>query len=694
MPERVLLRKGGRLGAAFVLSILPSLAAAAQEPETSAVRALQTRGMKADVAALIMSGQEGGTLPLDVLALPLADDGDKARVPLLLEIDGRALASDDARRQRLEIFAYALARDGGLKDVLMQAFEVDRDRLPPGRAEQGLKFFGAMELAPGSYTLRVLARDAGSSSVGIRSLPVTVPGPEAGPSLSPPILADSRDTRLLLRAPGESAAAAESALKPVLPGTDLPAARPIIRPGEERTFRLVAHHLDEASSQLVAELTDAQGRKVAELPSRVQSYSAPAASGGFRVLTASFEPGRLEPGEYRLRVVAEGPGDARVESAALPVVVAGARRDAGTEMAAAPPIEKIVRKPRKSRLRKRQEAALAKSLSAAYGKALEMLASGQPEAALEAVLKLEQDAIASKRIEALDVLRRVENDTFRRIASKDPESLEPVMLLQFRLYCEARRQVDTLLSTHARNMMLRFVELYLDENQSPEAEIRAARFLVSLAGELQKGSMVRLSEGLFLRVLELDETNEAALLGLAARHEKIGDYRAAIRYAKTLVDAYPDHGHGRLRLAINLARDGKGRAARRHLQQIIETNHDRWILSLAYQELARFYLEKNLLDEAEKILREGLERLPGEEKLYVALAFVFDARQQPARAQEVLAELARQPARDEGSARHRYTRYPSEALAKTRRLLDLDAQARLPDLLAVLASANRLEGLL
>ena len=44
-----------------------------------------------------------------------------------------------------------------------------------------------------------------------------------------------------------------------------------------------------------------------------------------------------------------------------------------------------------------------------------------------------------------------------------------------------------------------------------------------------------------------------------------------------------------------------------------------WLLSLAYQELARIQLSDRLFGPGERTLREGLQRLPGDEKLTLLL---------------------------------------------------------------------------
>ena len=112
------------------------------------------------------------------------------------------------------------------------------------------------------------------------------------------------------------------------------------------------------------------------------------------------------------------------------------------------------------------------------------------------------------------------------------------------------------------------------------------------------------------RVLNLDASNETALLYLGASAERTSDYPMAIEYFDQLVTAYPHHGQARLRLAVNLLRDGRKRIARRHLESLVEGQHRSWILSLGFQELARLMLRDNDLEGAITLLRQAIERVP------------------------------------------------------------------------------------
>jgi len=100
--------------------------AAAQPPTaTEAVRVLQPPGVRAEAVALILSGQEGGSVPVQLLAVPTVVGTDATRVHVEVEIDGPALLDLERDPLRLELFVYALAEGNALRGSILRAFEID-----------------------------------------------------------------------------------------------------------------------------------------------------------------------------------------------------------------------------------------------------------------------------------------------------------------------------------------------------------------------------------------------------------------------------------------------------------------------------------------------------------------------------------------------------------------------------------------
>ncbi len=259
------------------------------------------------------------------------------------------------------------------------------------------------------------------------------------------------------------------------------------------------------------------------------------------------------------------------------------------------------------------------------------------------------------------------------------------MMLYEWLYREALRTRETLVSTHARTTILKLVQLFLRSSDGAAgSERQAAQALISLGGVVQQAGLVDLSDELFLRALALEAGNEAALLGLAATDERVGDPAAAVAHLEDLLAVAPDHGQARLRMAVNLMRLDRRRAARRHLERLVAGRPAPWLLSLGYQELARHHVSAGRWETAAEVLRAGTERLPQDEKLHLLLAFVHDALARPDEALAVLERLELPRPGTGISARGRYARWPTEAIRRTRDALLATAAAQRADLVAAL----------
>jgi tetratricopeptide (TPR) repeat protein len=224
----------------------------------------------------------------------------------------------------------------------------------------------------------------------------------------------------------------------------------------------------------------------------------------------------------------------------------------------------------------------------------------------------------------------------------------------------------------------------------------AARLLLALASHLAESAPGTLRDRIFRQVLLYDKDEPAAHLYLAAEAEREGRYPDAVTHLEGLLRTHPDDAEARLRLAVSLRRLGKPADADRLLDGLIRGSAaapaiELWVLTLAYQETGRALLVAGRLDEAERSLRDGLQRLPGDEKLLFELASVFDLRNDPAQGSEALAGY--HPVREGAeSPRHRYNRVPTDALDRAWNDLVRSAPESLPALAEALRPAARKGG--
>jgi hypothetical protein len=291
------------------LAAAPLIAQPAEPPVSPALRVLRTGGLRVETAALLMSGQEGGTIPLATLVLPLPGAGSRSRVAILLEVDGaEAMAGQTTDLLRLEICLYAITAptEGGpggrVAGSRMDTVEIDLSRLGPDLERSGLKYVGELDLPPGEYALRALVRNAGTGEVGLRSIPIAIPDfSQRQDLLLPPLLPEPADAWLVARGAGLASP------PPVFSMDALPSARPILAPSVRTGLRIAAWKLE--GDGLRVEVRRPGGARVAAFPLEMSGREASAIP-GLEILTASFEPKGIEEGVYEIRTVpAEGRGD-------------------------------------------------------------------------------------------------------------------------------------------------------------------------------------------------------------------------------------------------------------------------------------------------------------------------------------------------------------------------------------------------
>ena len=637
-----------------------------------ALRVLSTGGLRVESAALLLSDQEGGTIPFAMLAVPFPGDGDRARVPVIVEIDGtELLVGHDTRLLQMEVALYALGGGGSVLGSRMDTVEVDLDRLGTSVGESGIRYVGELSLPPDSYWIRILVRNLKTGELGLRTTHVKVPSFKKSTGiLLPPAFADpGPDLWVQARATGSTVL---NALAPA----DPPSARPLIAPDEEVSLVIAGWKLPSENLRLqlfrnfVEERIERQ-EKVADLPVRIVNRRQ--GPGDLQIFEATFKTDTLDPGEYDMRVsFPRSQSDIRTEDLSLSTrfvlfpggshgsvwaaLNSGGQQPSGQEARRAEAAPDRRRKPKAGPVRQ------------SYREALALLAAGDPAAAAAAVSKLEGSLLTGKgRYSSEDVVE-IEVGVARDLAKASPRGLEPIFSLHQRLYREAQAARQYLLATHAREVALQLTDVYAATHATPEGRARAASFVLGLAADMLKTAPAGLRERTYQRVLALDEKNAIALLCQAVDHERQGKYQDAVDTLERLVRFHPEHAEGRLRLGINQVRLGRAREGRQLLEELVAGSgvEPRQAL-LARQELIRLFLTQNAFAEAESLVREGLERHPEDEKLTLQLSMLQDLRRDSRGARETLEPMeARKNPAEPVTARHRYNALPIQQLEAIR----------------------------
>ena len=192
--------------------------------------------------------------------------------------------------------------------------------------------------------------------------------------------------------------------------------------------------------------------------------------------------------------------------------------------------------------------------------------------------------------------------------------------------------------------------------------------LSSLAGLLQDANLVSSCRRLFVRALEYDPDNPAALLGLAATFEKYGEYQQALTHLEHLVAVAPELDEAKLRLAVGLNRVGLRRRARELLEGLVESGPNEWVRAVAYEEIGRILLQTGAVAAAAELLEEAMAAMPSRQALRVLAAHAYGRLGMTEQALEHLAAVI--PAgRRALSERLEYDRWPHGELDRIHRRL-------------------------
>jgi predicted Zn-dependent protease len=645
------------------------------------LRAVEPATIDLRTAALIVSGQEGGTIPMAVLVVPAPEPAAAATAAVLIEIDGPGFVAEvlsgakPAAPVDVEVFVYALRHQTEVVDQLARRVTLDWTRQRQLEST-GVQLLAPLRLPPGDYTVRVLARRG--EALGLRGARLSLPGDGDQPSLGPPLFADDEDWSVMLLD--------EGAVLPPPFGLGgeavLPRGFPALVPGGTAEARVAVRRPPHGRWQLQAQWEAAGGVELAaQLPVEIVEESSRSGQVAARISTVAPE---LAEGRYRLRLRLEAEELQGREIVSDPVYVfVDASPAIADEAAASAEPLKLPSGPGSGPRSGPEKAE--REIRARYLEALDLLAADDRDAALAALRSLESAAVEAFAESGLSALELIESRLFLGWPDDAWAAVLPVAVFHADAARQYHRSRRNDLMVHAVRMAVVLASSYAAELETAAAEREAAWLLAGLAGYFAGSGSEKRAAELLEAAAGLRGDDEGTLLGLACLHEKYGRFAAAVEVLRGLVAARPDHPEGRLRLALNLARTGSGDEARRLLRELRrDPSAADWIAVLAHQEEARMLADGGDLREAERIVRAALRRWPGQPTLTIQLAYLLDAGGDLQAARELLATV------DDGerggpAERSLYNRWPDAALAAGRLEVAERARGRLSDLAAALA---------
>jgi tetratricopeptide (TPR) repeat protein len=668
----------------LALALLGIAAARGQEPPTFPVEDLP--GFRAEAAALMLEGVEGGTLPMAILADPektagdndLDESGQSHRVPFAVEVPGPFLL--DAIDQRpgrletteaLELYVYALDTEGAVRAHLARRAELDRiDLTRLDRA--GLKLSAAVQLLPGDYTLRVLVLLPTSRLFGLRSVELTLPAADEF-ALGPPRFPDQCE---------EWIGGAEGP-----PGPADLSARPVLRTKAPVRFSTHRPPQESPDPRFTVQLTASSGERF-ETGAREVPISRELGSVTGSALVLEFTTPDLPAGIYDMTLRMEQGSD-RSESPALETWIVDAEW--------APP---------STATQERCDLTWGRVLAAAAGRAPSLAEEPRAEPSNEPRSKLDRStrlayhrtleelrhqgdtANAARRLAHFEVstldgdprrlgaLSSAERETARGALEHEPRALLPLLILHAEVYREHFRNKHFALATQSRELVLELAAL-VDRPQFEADRSLVAALLIDLGHAVESHGMAWPSRQLLERALELAPRNEAALQMLAYIEEKSGLYEAARERLVSLVGLNAKNMEARFRLAVMLDRTGQRHRCELTLRRILREGADGWLLSLSYQTLARLLGSEGRFADAVSVLEEGARVVPGDHRLLLQLAYGLKRTGRQREAAELLTRIPRRDESRDLGARHRYTAPPDSLLGPCREQLATGFRLRL-----------------
>jgi VWFA-related protein len=272
----------------------------AEDPATRQLQAAET----------IAKGLSGGPLGLRAVAVPYRNGKGLLSLPLVLEVDGRALLAGGASQElKLEVFGYALDAAGRIHDAFGVTPAIQLGAVKASLEAKGLQVLTSFAVPEGAVDLRFLVREPASGRAGSLRMLLEVPPFEAGKLvLSPPLAMEDPRGRVVLPTPSRRLSPLEIPFRlEDTPFTAEPV--PTLRNGAERQLCVLAwsgsaQYGKQPQFEIEARLLDSAGK-----PRGVPLRGAPrvvADADGLQRYVVTLSPESVPAGRYDLQLLFRG----------------------------------------------------------------------------------------------------------------------------------------------------------------------------------------------------------------------------------------------------------------------------------------------------------------------------------------------------------------------------------------------------
>ena len=208
------------------------------------------------------------------IAAPFATSGERAQVPVIVEINGNDIANASNSTATLEVYTYAFDSQGRVRDSIAHRVGLDVAKLGAAMKETGVKYYEMLSLPAGKYSVKTLVRVAESDKKGYVRNDVVVPE-KSGMAVSQPLFYEAGPKWVMIRGASHDKSNAGYPFQ-VAGESFIPSAAVHVKSGEPRRFALFIQNAapddltfeTQPAAKVIAKNGDATGSRVLfELPS-------------------------------------------------------------------------------------------------------------------------------------------------------------------------------------------------------------------------------------------------------------------------------------------------------------------------------------------------------------------------------------------------------------------------------------------
>lgn len=278
---------------------------------------------KLATASTILGGEAGGSFLTAAFAAPFPSPVAEAYVPVLVEVDGASLLAGHRGDTLLtEIYAYAIDEGGTVRDFFVRRLGLNTEAVGDALASSGFKYYGHLELDPGSYAVRVLVRNGMTGESSLSVVPLEVPDrSSAEPALVTPLFPEPANKWIFGRESEEEQLA--GAPYPFMMGDRpfVPAARPLVTRGAS-VICIPGYSLGDGTLALSGELFKPDGTPAGSAEMKLLDRPSTGIP-RFDRLIAEFSPGDVPSGDYLLVVTVTDLASGQASTVSVEVGVEG-----------------------------------------------------------------------------------------------------------------------------------------------------------------------------------------------------------------------------------------------------------------------------------------------------------------------------------------------------------------------------------